>query len=841
VVGIRNIIVRLFLGLLLATSTSVAASRLDDSLELLAKGKLEESRETLRGAIRELHASGDLRGLSRALSAMASISVSLGDYTGAIQNATEAIAVLASLKDDATISPNFTTLGLANLYLGQYSEALGNYQKALKLDRQHHRTENEVTLENDIGNVFYFQGRYQDALRAYQDAVSEISAAGEQSWVPKRRQLTIANLAVLYQRLGKDQTALEFYRQLTGKPQALPKTEYAQLLMNEGVLYRRMGDPVKALEQYRAAQAIFATEHHRAAEIGAFRNIGIARAVDLNDLDGARDAFTIAFSLSRESSDTRGIVQAALHRGEVFRRLRQTSAAESDFRLALSGAQKIGLTEEQWKAQYGLGKLAEDAGDLEVAAAFYLKAIEGIESMRAGMRTASLRSEFLADKRDVYDALIGLRLRQPEPPLGNIFSLMERSRARALEDLSRSAPAKNPTLAEVEANVPQDTVFVELWAGNEKGAALWITHTSAGILMHSSPPEALQNSIAEFERSIIEGDERWKGLARQLGTELLAGVPDVRHVIVAPDGLFAELPFEMLTAPRSGAMLIENCDVSYVPAGRSLVQAGVPAARRNRRLIPPWYTQLIAFGAPPISGEDAFASNDRWQPIAGAEDEIRSIAELLPGRSEIYLGPAARKSDLLSRPLTGVSLLHFSTHAVVDADNPDRSRILMASGSAAAPFDYLFLREVYGMNLIGVDLVTISACETARGKFVRGDGVQAFSQAFLAAGAAATVTSLWRVADQPTAEFMKQFYYFLARGQSKSGALRSAKLRFLHSNSAWSAPRYWSAFVLNGDGGEPCTRVIPWSWFIGALGGTGLIGGLWIRRIRASSTPGRTE
>jgi tetratricopeptide (TPR) repeat protein len=829
-VGPGNIIVRLLFAVFLAATTSASASRLEDALELQAKGKLKQSRELLRIAARELRSSGDLRSLARALSAEASISVSLGDYSDAIGNATEAIALFTRLHEAASISPNYNTLGLANLYLGNYGEALANYEKALKLDREHQNPAGEVTLENNIGNIYYFQGRYQDALRSYQSAMDRLSVSDEQQWVPQRRQLTIANLAVLYQRLGKDQTALELYRQLTGKPQALPRTEFAQLLLNEGVLYRRMGDPVKALERYSDAQTIFATEHHRDAEIGAFRNIGIARAIDLSDLDGARDAFTKALDLARESSDARGAIQAALHRAEVYRRLHRMSLAQDDFHFALAGAQKIGLVEEQWKAQYGLGKLAEFDGRMDEAADWYLNAISGIETVRAGMRTASLRSEFLADKRDVYDALIGLRLRQKQPSLDDIFSLMERSRARTFEDLSRSAPVKNAGVTEVQKNLPHEGVFIEFWSGSDKSAALWITRSSGGIVIHNSPPEVLQEKIAGLGRSIGQLDSRWKDFARDLGKELLAGVPDAKHTIIAPDGALAELPFDLLVTPRLGAMLIECSDVSYVPAGRSIVQA-----RSTRRSAPPWRTQLVAYGAPPVSGADSLGGNERFQAIAGAADEIRSIADLLPGRSEIHLGSEARKRTLLSSKLDGVSLLHFSTHAVVDVDNPDRSRILMASDSAAIPLDYLFLREVYGLNLKGVDLATLSACETARGRIVRGDGVQAFSQAFLAAGAAATVTSLWRVEDRPTGEFMKQFYYFLAQGQTKSGALRSAKLQFLHSNSAWSAPRYWSAFVLYGNGWDACNRVIPWNWLVGVMGFVLLAAGLGMRRAKGGS------
>jgi CHAT domain-containing protein len=146
--------------------------------------------------------------------------------------------------------------------------------------------------------------------------------------------------------------------------------------------------------------------------------------------------------------------------------------------------------------------------------------------------------------------------------------------------------------------------------------------------------------------------------------------------------------------------------------------------------------------------------------------------------------------------------------------------------------DYLFQREVLDLDLKGVDLVTISACDTGRGRTIRGEGIQAFSRAFLAAGAASTVTSLWRVADEPTAAFMKQFYYALARGQTKSAALRSAKLELLHSRSALAHPRYWAAFVLTGDGLTPAPLAMQWSSAL--LAGAGIAGVIaWIARRRS--------
>ena len=409
-----NIIVRLLLALFLAATTSRAASRLEDALELQAKGRLKESGYCCATPFRSCGRAEISAGWLRALSAAAKV---LPSHAATIpmrsRNATEAIVLLTRLHDDAAVSPTYNTLGLANLYLGNYSEALENYQKALKLDREHHRSVGEVTLQNNIGNIYYFQGRYQDALRVYQSAMDQLNSAGEQKvGRAAALKLTIANLAVLYQRLGKDQTALELYRQLTGKPQALPRTEFAQLLLNEGVLYRRPGRSREKRSNairprkpslLRSTIAMRKSAHSVTSELCARWIWAILTA-------HAR-AFTQALNLARESSDARGVIQAALHRAEVYtgagsssRPSRRTifHAGPCRCRRKSDWSKSNGRRDTAW------GDWRKSQGHPDAAADLYLKAIAGIESVRAGMRTATLRSEFLADKRDVYDALIGL-------------------------------------------------------------------------------------------------------------------------------------------------------------------------------------------------------------------------------------------------------------------------------------------------------------------------------------------------------------------------------------------------------------------------------------------------
>jgi hypothetical protein len=456
-----------------------------------------------------------------------------------------------------------------------------------------------------------------------------------------------------------------------------------------------------------------------------------------------------------------------------------------------------------------LAKIAEEYGWSGVARDFLREAITAIDSIRSGLGLP-IRGEFLADKRDVYDSMVALRLRDPDTPVAELFSWIERSRARTLLDRVRSANDGDPSLAGIQSRLGPDTVLLELWIGSDTCATLWVTASSAGVVRHSMP---CTDAVWRLALSLQNSDETWKKLSRSLGAQLLAGVPLRRHIIVVPDGPLGVVPFEVLVAPDSGVLLVEKHDISYLPSAQFLQRQRMP----TRRWLPPWSRQMVAFGDPPVDAGDRFGTAERWQRLTASADEVNGIAQLLPGRSRIYLGRDARKHYLLDRGVEDATLVHFSTHAVVDYDDPDRSRILLAPDSLAAPLDYLFQADVYDLNLKGVELTTVSACDTARGKFIRGEGVEAFSRAFLAAGSAATITSLWRVPDVPTADFMKQLYFYIAQGKPKAEALRLAKMRFLRSGTPLASPRYWAAFVLNGDGWNSVRRVIPWNVLAAAV------------------------
>jgi CHAT domain-containing protein len=793
-------------------------AQIDKARALRDAGSSDEARKIYESVLPPLRSQGPSPEMVDTLNNLSDIATMAGEYDRAVTLSRESAAACQKMQDKNCEAQAHSDAGLALSNAGNYEEAATELDLGLKLTAETGNAQTAVLILNNLGVVYYYQAKYSEALRTYESALQYVEKSGTQEWTAIWRQLTLLNLATLYQRLGNDQRAIHLYNDILAHPSKnLTPRDLGHMNANIGAIYRRLSDPKEALKRYGYADEYYAKEKDTDGQLAVLKNTGIVLALELNRLQDALKTFDRARALAEKTKNQREVMQAQLYRGETLYRMGKLPEAEKEFTAALASAEQLGTVEEQWKAVNAMGKIALQNGQRDVAEVKFRDAIQRIESLRSQLQLSRLKSDFLADKRDVYNALIKLLLERNDAAAA--FEFMERSRARVFQDRffgGKLAPDAL-SLRSIQARLGPQTALIEFWAGADGLAAVWVTHESAGIAQnHFSADE--MNALEQFISGLPDNlSADWQKDFQKIGGMLPRNVAPLAqdrysHVLIVPDGFLSLVPFE-LVATTSGQPLLESRDVTYLPSAVLLLRGALKNASATRF---PWQQQLVGFGDPAVigSGESSLTSAPRGQSqgsLPASGEEIRTIARMSAGRTMLFLGPEDRKHSFFESARSGAALLHVSTHAVADMDDPERSRLLFSPDEPGQPNNYLFLKELYDLDLRGMSLATLSACDTERGRLVPGEGIQAFSRALLAAGSRSALTTLWRVPDQPTSEFMQYFYYFLLKQhKSKSEALRLTKLEFLHSGSQLSHPRYWAAFVLNGDGTEPVPRFIPW-------------------------------
>jgi CHAT domain-containing protein len=790
-------VVLLVVALGLAATISVTPDLQDalrEGARLEAAGDTGAAAEKYRQARDQAPAGSVQR--ARALDALSALEARLGQYASALLHANEAASIYAKFEDRAREASALNRVGRAAFYAGKYADAAHAFQSAVRLSSLSGDREGQAEQLGNLGTVLLARGRYSDALRTFDDALAVVATTADADWARRRRRIVLGNKATLLRRLGRHQQALAVYREL-GIERDVRQEEQALLLVNLGVLYRRLGDPIKALENYDAALKLFARNRHVQGELNAMTNRGILLALDLARLDDAERSFSEVIDLAGRAGNRRELLVTRLYRGETLLRAGARERAQIDFAASLVLARELQAPEEEWMALYGLARITEGTG---AATEYLTQALSVIERIREQIAAPSLRSDFFADKREVYDALIAARLDNASP--AEAFALFERAHSRTWRE--RLGLSASVDLTAVQRALPEGVLLLDYWNSPQGSALAVVTRTRAEIQrvpVNDGELKVLIDGVASGP------EEEWRRQAQKIAADVLPPAEwlrEVQHVIVVADGALALVPFELL--PVENRLLIERAAVSYTPTAAMLLRAAPPTPAWS----PPWRLQLRAFADPVFASASLDDAQTLRPRLGSSAKEVRDAASEIGGAAIMRLGAENQKAYLYESR-DRAPILHLATHAMADANEMEQSRIVFSpSPGSGSEADYLFLREAYDLPLTGVELAVLSACDTERGRVVRGEGVQSFSRAFLAAGARSTVTTLWRVADAPTADFMRVFYHHLQRGVSRAEALRRAKLRFITSDSELAHPHFWAAFVLTGDGSRPIPRALTW-------------------------------
>ena len=274
---------------------------------------------------------------------------------------------------------------------------------------------------------------------------------------------------------------------------------------------------------------------------------------------------------------------------------------------------------------------------------------------------------------------------------------------------------------------------------------------------------------------------------------------------IIPSGPLHRLSFAALR-DENGRYLIEKYALNYSPAVE--VFRYTRRAQERTPAAPPRYLLVgNPSGMPQADGKSLPA-------LPGAEDEVRRIRGLLPPGSATVLEGKQADEISVRGAMPAARVIHLATHGVIDDNNPLGSFLALGRTDSQPQGDgRLTAEEVYSLDL-HADLVVLSACRTGLGR-ISGDGVAGLARAFFYAGTASVISTLWDVADQPTAQLVADFYRSFGKGgkNGKSEALREAQLHLLHSLrngqvrvdtpfgklSLPEDPVLWAGYVLLGE------------------------------------------
>lgn len=727
--------------------------------------------------------------------------------------------------------------------LAVYYQNRGQFQKALDLLLRvaaRKPFQDSGMIRYNIGNLYTELGDLDKALQSY-----TLSQAAFHATANPNEVRALVGRGSIYQRRGNTGAALaEFEKARRLKPEK----ESWSLLHSTALARMDLGQPREALPLLeQALETASGDQPERAATLLA---LGTAYA-KLGEAERAAENLSQAIATGSRIGYQSVVALAYLRRAQLRRDQGSLERALADVEKAIGVVESTrrNLASDQFRTGFFAAKRIYYDLNIELllrldrrrpGKGYRVRALEATERARArglldllAEGRIDLRQGLDPDLRQREDALSD-RISQVQSELRSGATRPERSQALSAEldqlnqrweDLGIEIQGRNKRYAEVRYPLPLSldqirdrvlddrTVLLE-YVLQEKSSTLFVI-TREAIETYDLPGAG---QIADQVRRVRRALERDSLLTRrdyleaafQLYRDLLepaAGtLAEKPNLLIVPDGALYYLPFEaLLTEPAGGRAfrdlpyLLRRHPVTYIPS------ASVLAGLREPRPEPPAADreQVVAFAPFAAPGQEASSGGTgggtgRWsfEPLPASRREISAIAGLYPGAALSFVGEQADEEAVTrDERVAGARRLHFATHARIDERHPEDSALVLAEHRGEDGL--LQAREIFNLKL-SADLAVLSACQTALGKEVTGEGLIGLSRAFFYAGVPSLVVSLWNVIDSPTPELMLDFYRNLDRPRDKAEALQGAKLAMI-GRGVYAHPSYWAPFILLGE------------------------------------------
>ncbi|NHE58468.1 CHAT domain-containing protein [Cyclobacterium plantarum] len=325
-----------------------------------------------------------------------------------------------------------------------------------------------------------------------------------------------------------------------------------------------------------------------------------------------------------------------------------------------------------------------------------------------------------------------------------------------------------------------DQAYLGYFVGKEHLYALTVDQDTAALHkfplgdFHSSARELLSLSSSQgklnqqYSRYIELSNDLYQSFFQPLGLTN-------RRILISPDDYL--IPFEMLIKDPEDfySFLLKDHAFSYTYSVGFLLKNGNKVRNQTATLL----------GMAPVD----FQSHLQQTSLLGSGQSLDRLKEHFSSYS-LFTGQQATKEKFLSQ-LSQNDIVHLYSHAV--ADDTDTEPTLYFADSM------MFVSELQGLGNLPTQLIILSACNTAIGKNVPGEGVFSLARGFASAGIPSSITSLWPIDNHSTYSLSEIFYEILSQGKPTDLALQEAKLRFLNENPGnYQLPYFWAAEVLVG-------------------------------------------
>ena len=830
----RRSIALLALGVYLATGlccVNIAeakdlGARMDEGIQARDKGRYNEALDAFNEALKLATAQGKEDKKAWALMSIGIVYWNLSQYQKALEYDQQALAIYRRTKDVKGEGSALGNIGIVHDLLGQYEKALEYYQQALAIQRKMGNVDGEGADLCNIGVVYQELGQYEKALDYHQQALKIFKKIGDVTFEGN----VLTNIGIVYRNLGQHEKALEYYQQSLAIYRRIGDGNgEGSVLSNIGVVHLYLGQYEKALEYFEPALAI----RKKIGDVDGvdveLTNIGDVYG-HLGQYERALEYHQQALAVSRKTWEVNGESKHLTNMSLDLLALGKPDKAEAELAASIKVFEAIRAKVRSEKERTGFQDTMPDAyGTLAAARLAMAKpesAFEAIERGRAksfldllGTRetTARRRSKEktaeLARMENDLSTLRRERVRAASAPAGSNtrsvpaldrnISDTDKKRMDLIDQMRRSDPELGslvtvdaPTLKEIQSMLSPGTLMVEYFHNGEGVISkknmneLWVFlvyRDGFEFKKVAVTKNHLQNDLDEYA-SLLANPKSDPSELEAVSSKLYGWLIEPiqarikklqpNTLVIVPWGSMFKVPFASL-APKGGEPMGATQNIVVAPSAG--IYRYVIKKRASGR------QNILALGNPQPSSK----------PLPNAEREVKEIVSLF-SKSTLRTGVHATKTLLKAdaTELGNPDVIHLACHGEFNDQVPELSYLALAPDQQND--GKLEMHELFDLDWKGVSLVTLSACQSGKGKLGAGDDLIGMVRGFMFAGTPSVLSSLWKVNDEATCTLMISFYKNYTSGMSKPESLRNAQLAML-KNRKWSHPYYWSGFVLFGD------------------------------------------